>query len=73
MVKGFEIKYGIRTLTSIEKLSLIKVNSKIIRELGELLHLKKLGIIGLKQKHGKTFCEALQKMPDLSVLDIQSE
>ncbi|KAK4750586.1 hypothetical protein SAY87_004068 [Trapa incisa] len=64
---------GVGNLTEIEKLSLIKVNSKIIKELRNLVRLKKLGITGLEERDGKGLCEALQKMSDLSVLDVRSD
>nr|XP_011465868.1 PREDICTED: putative disease resistance RPP13-like protein 3 [Fragaria vesca subsp. vesca] len=63
---------NIGALTRIQKLTLIKVNSKIIEGLGELKSLKRLGMIDLKRVHGRQLCLAVEKMEHLSTFDVQS-
>ncbi|XP_021831472.1 disease resistance protein RPM1-like [Prunus avium] len=73
--RGVEVSAGnIAALSSIQKLSLITVknNRKIIRDLGELKGLRKLGLTDLERKDGRELCCSVQKMEDLSTLDVRS-
>lgn len=70
-----EISGGnIVALSSIQKLSLIKVknNRKFLKALGDLKHLRKLGVVDLESEDGKELCCSVQKMENLSTLDVRS-
>lgn len=72
-VKGVELCPEIRYLSELLKLTLIKANNpKFIVELGYLKNLRKLGLIALKTEDGEKLCTAIQKMDQLSTLDVSS-
>lgn len=70
---------NIKALKSIQKLSLIEVkkrnNRKIIKALGELEDLRKLGLEVDLARHGdrRELCSSIQKMKHLSTLDVRSK
>ncbi|KAK3199623.1 hypothetical protein Dsin_023038 [Dipteronia sinensis] len=71
--EGVELPSGIKCLKSLRKLSLLKANEKnrrIIRELGNLIELRKLGITDLVTKDGKDLCMSIQSMEYLSSLSV---
>ncbi|KAJ0040073.1 hypothetical protein Pint_28369 [Pistacia integerrima] len=63
---------GIGRLESLEKLSLVKASKKIIRELGNLVQLRKLGITELESDHGRDLCASIENMLYLSSLYVSS-
>ncbi|KAJ0045936.1 hypothetical protein Pint_03763 [Pistacia integerrima] len=63
---------GIGSLESLQKLSLVKASKKIIRELGNSVQLRKLGITKLESGHGRDLCASIQNMEDLSSLHVSS-
>ena len=72
---GAEVCPGIGCLTLLQKLSLIKANYKtrsIVKELGNLIELRKLGITELKEEDGKYLCASIEKMEHLSSLYVKS-
>ncbi|XP_031283650.1 disease resistance protein Pik-2-like [Pistacia vera] len=69
---GAEMPPGIGRLESIEKLSLVKASKKIIRELGNLVQLRKLGITELESDHGRDLCASSENMLYLSSLYVSS-
>jgi disease resistance protein RPM1 len=74
-VQGVEVSAGnVGALARIQKLSLIKVNKNrnIIKALGELKSLKRLGLIDLKREDGGELCSTVKKMVNLSTFDVQS-
>lgn len=74
-VQGVEVSAGnVGALARIQKLSLIKVkkNRNIIKALGELKSLKRLGLIDLKREDGGELCSTVKKMVNLSTFDVQS-
>ncbi|XVF03578.1 hypothetical protein REPUB_Repub05bG0005400 [Reevesia pubescens] len=71
-VQGVEVPAGIGTLYNLQKLSLLRVNKEVIKELGALTHLKKLGILDLKREDGEKLCASIMEMQDLSSLDVSS-
>ncbi|BFG28888.1 hypothetical protein CerSpe_151620 [Prunus speciosa] len=73
--RGVKVSVGnIAALCCIQKLSLISVknNRKFIRDLGELKGLRKLGLTDLERKDGRELCCSVQKMKNLSTLDVRS-
>ncbi|KAA8527106.1 hypothetical protein F0562_008665 [Nyssa sinensis] len=73
-VHGVRVSPGIGDLTNLQKLSLVKPDkhTKIIKELGALTQLTKLGLIDLKKEDGKDLCESVQNMKRLLTLDVSS-
>ncbi|PRQ53578.1 putative leucine-rich repeat domain, L domain-containing protein [Rosa chinensis] len=59
---------------SLQKLSLIKVNTnkKFLKALGELKDLRRLGLVDLHREDGRELCCTIQKMDDLSTLDVRA-
>lgn len=73
-VHGVELHEGISNLTHMQTLSLVKVGrkGKILQDLRSLTQLRKLGLTGLKQEHGKDLCAAVELMRSLRTLDLCS-
>ncbi|KAE9450214.1 hypothetical protein C3L33_17873, partial [Rhododendron williamsianum] len=73
-VIGVKIASGISGLTNLQKLSLIKSDKhhEIVKELGALTQLRKLGLVDLKREGGKYLCASVEKMKHLSTLDVSS-
>ncbi|KAK0598988.1 hypothetical protein LWI29_001278 [Acer saccharum] len=71
--EGVKLPSGFERLKSLRKLSLVKANKKnrrIIRELGNLIELRKLGITELETKDGMDLCTSIQSMEYLSSLSV---
>ncbi|KAK1577699.1 hypothetical protein Q3G72_024026 [Acer saccharum] len=70
--EGVKLPSGFRCLKSLRKLSLVKAkkNQSIIRELGNLIELRKLGITELETKDGMDLCASIQSMEYLSSLSV---
>ena len=74
-VVGAKLYPGIECSTSLLKLSLIKANYKeksIVKELGNFIDLRKLGITELKEIEGKDLCASIEKMKHLYSLSVSS-
>ncbi|KAK2986961.1 hypothetical protein RJ640_004922 [Escallonia rubra] len=75
-VQGVEIFAGIGYLTNLQNLSLVKYkpdkHCKILRELGRLTQLRKLGLFHVKSADGKHLCTSIEKMKNLRTLDVRS-
>ncbi|KAH7842444.1 hypothetical protein Vadar_005365 [Vaccinium darrowii] len=73
-VVGVKIASGISGLTNLQKLSLIKSDKhhEIVKELGALTQLRKLGLVDLRRDGGKCLCASVEKMKHLSTLDVSS-
>ena len=72
---GAQVSSGIGCLTMLEKLSLIKANDKnqsIVKELGNLIRMRELGITELKVEGGKNLCASIEKMEHLCSLYVNS-
>ncbi|KAM5586528.1 disease resistance protein RPM1-like [Rosa sericea] len=76
VAQGVQISAGnIGALSSLQKLFLIKVKKQrkvVLKALGELIALRKLGLVDLEREHGRELCCSIQKMPKLSTLDVRS-
>ncbi|XP_030962944.1 disease resistance protein RPM1-like [Quercus lobata] len=72
---GAQVYLGSKCSTSLQKLSLIKANYKeisIVKELGNFIDLRKLGITELKEIEGKYLCASIEKMKHLYSLSVSS-
>lgn len=84
-VKGyaqFYSKYGFKSpteighLKSLQKLCFVEANQDcgmIIRQLGELTQLRRLGILKLREEDGKAFCLSIERLTNLHALSATSE
>ncbi|PIA42511.1 hypothetical protein AQUCO_02000161v1 [Aquilegia coerulea] len=72
--QGFKAFVGMGNLVSLQKLSIVEANqgNAIIRELGSLCQLRRLGVIKLKKEDGIDLCSSIQQMRNLQSLDVTS-
>ncbi|KAF3455923.1 hypothetical protein FNV43_RR00566 [Rhamnella rubrinervis] len=69
--KGIKIKAGIGCLKFLQKLYLVEINEiGVIKELGKLTQLRKLGIFKLGREDGKILCQCIEKMELLETLEV---
>ncbi|XP_050152697.1 disease resistance protein RPM1-like isoform X3 [Malus sylvestris] len=71
MEKGVKIHEGIGCLQALQKLSYVEVNHggiRLIKELGKLRQLRKLGLKNLKSEDGRAVCASIEKMNHLESL-----
>ncbi|XP_058111971.1 disease resistance protein RPM1-like [Magnolia sinica] len=71
-VYGVKVSAGIGHMRSLQKLACIEAESGMIRELGNLTQLRRLGIIKLKREDGNDLCTSVEKMEYLQSLDVTS-
>ncbi|KAH6786238.1 hypothetical protein C2S52_005790 [Perilla frutescens var. hirtella] len=74
-VQGVKLhKAGIRKLEKLQNLSLVKVDPKgdILKDLKQMIQLRKLGITGLRWEHSKDLCAAVELMEKLTTLNLSS-
>ncbi|KAM1060111.1 hypothetical protein TB1_024072 [Malus domestica] len=72
---GFKVLAKIGALTCLQKLCFIKANQDggaILRELGKLIQLRRLGIVHMRKQDGKSLCSSLEKLTKLCALSITS-
>ncbi|XP_060675266.1 disease resistance protein RPM1 [Ziziphus jujuba] len=72
--QGVELSKRITILSSLQELSLVRVNSetKTMKNIGNLKELRKLRLVGcLRRELGSELCESIQKMKSLSTLDVR--
>ncbi|KAA8525580.1 hypothetical protein F0562_007435 [Nyssa sinensis] len=71
---GFKAPPGMGCLTSLQKLCFVEAiqGSDILRELGRLTQLRRLGITKLRREDGMELCSSIQKLGVLRSLDINS-
>ncbi|KAM1126602.1 hypothetical protein ACFX2B_041265 [Malus domestica] len=71
--RGVKIHEGIGCLQALQKLSLVEVNHggiDLIKELGKLRQLRKLGLKKLKREDGRALCACIEKMKHLESLEL---
>ncbi|KAM1368436.1 hypothetical protein PS1_001765 [Malus domestica] len=71
MEKGVKIHEGIGCLQALQKLSYLEANHggiRLIKELGKLRQLRKLGLKNLKSEDGRAVCASIEKMNHLESL-----
>ncbi|KAM1029313.1 hypothetical protein ACFX13_042538 [Malus domestica] len=71
--RGVKIHEGIGCLQALQKLYYVEANHggiKLIKELGNLRQLRKLGLKKLKREDGRALCAAIEKMNHLESLDL---
>jgi disease resistance protein RPM1 len=72
---GFKIQGNIGSLQSLQKLCFIEANQgggTIMTELGKLFQLRRLGIVKLRKKDGKSLCLSLEKLANLRAMSLTS-
>ncbi|PRQ19012.1 putative P-loop containing nucleoside triphosphate hydrolase, leucine-rich repeat domain, L [Rosa chinensis] len=72
---GFKVTPKIGVLRALQKLCFIEVNQDggtIIRELGKLTQLRRLGLLKLRKADGKALCSSIAKLSNLRALSIAS-
>ncbi|XP_050377405.1 disease resistance protein RPM1-like [Argentina anserina] len=72
---GFKVTPKIGVLQALQKLCFIEVNQDggtIIRELGKLTQLRRLGLLKLRKADGKALCSSIEKLSNLHALSIAS-
>lgn len=72
---GFKVLAKIGALKSLQKLCFIEVNQggrALLRELGKLVQLRRLGIVKLMKNDGKTLSSSIEKLTKLCALSITS-
>ncbi|KAI5327378.1 hypothetical protein L3X38_026774 [Prunus dulcis] len=72
---GFKVLAKIGALTSLQKLCFIKANQDggaILKELGKLVQLRRLGIVQMRKEDGKVLCSSIEKLSKLCALSITS-
>ncbi|CAN6705583.1 unnamed protein product [Malus baccata var. baccata] len=75
MERGVKIHEGIGCLQALQKLYHVEANHggmKLIKELGKLRQLRKLGLKKLKREDGRALCAAIEKMNHLESLDLSA-
>ncbi|KAM1471371.1 hypothetical protein FF1_041782 [Malus domestica] len=73
MERGVKIHEGIGCLQALQKLYFVEANHggiKLIKELGMLRQLRKLGLNNLKEEDGRALCASIDKMNHLETLDL---
>ncbi|KAJ1431109.1 Virus X resistance protein-like, coiled-coil domain [Sesbania bispinosa] len=73
---GFKAPTEIGILQSLQKLCFVEANQDcgmIIRQLGELSQLRRLGIMNLREEDGKAFCLSIERLTNLHALAVTSE
>ncbi|KAL3523174.1 hypothetical protein ACH5RR_016008 [Cinchona calisaya] len=73
-VEGFEMSSRLE-LKNLRKLSFVQVqrDRQIILAMGDLKKLRKLGILDLCQKDGRSMCETIQKLTNLYSLNVTAK
>ncbi|KAF8394132.1 hypothetical protein HHK36_020338 [Tetracentron sinense] len=75
ILAGFVGRVGIRRLVNLQELLHIDVRDQgglVVRELGELIQLRRLGIKGMRKEYGADLCSSIQKMKNLRFLKVIS-
>ncbi|KAF8402085.1 hypothetical protein HHK36_013037 [Tetracentron sinense] len=72
--EGFKVQVGIGGLVNLQKLCHVEVNqgNNIIKELGRLTQLRRLGILKLRREDGMDLCSSIEKMSNLRSLSVAS-
>ncbi|XP_047156926.1 disease resistance protein RPM1-like [Vigna umbellata] len=73
---GLKAPSEIGKLKSLQKLCFVEANQDcgmIIRQLGELSQLRRLGILKLREEDGMAFCLSIERLTNLHALSIASE
>ncbi|KAF8393979.1 hypothetical protein HHK36_020181 [Tetracentron sinense] len=72
---GFCGQVGIGNLVNLQELFYIDVNEggDVIRELGSLSQLRRLGVVGLRREDGPELCSSIEKMSNLRLLCLTSQ
>ncbi|KAF8394079.1 hypothetical protein HHK36_020284 [Tetracentron sinense] len=71
---GFYGQVGIGSLVNLQELFFIDVNQGgvVVKELGRLSKLRRVGILGLRREDGPELCSSIEKMRNLRWLSVES-
>ena len=71
---GVKVPKGICQLEELQKLTYVEANedTDIVKELGNLTQLKRLGIVKLRREDGATLCSSIEKMNSLRSFSVTS-
>ncbi|KAJ9159161.1 hypothetical protein P3X46_024686 [Hevea brasiliensis] len=69
---GFKLPTHIRGLQSLQKLCFLEANQDLMRELGKLTKLRRLGIVNLRREDGSNLCPSIEKLTNLRALSVVS-
>ncbi|XP_073010953.1 disease resistance protein RPM1-like [Typha latifolia] len=71
---GVKIPQGVGRLRDLQKLTYLEANedSSIIKELGKLTQLKRLGIVKLRREDGANLCASIEKIKELRSFSVTS-
>ncbi|XP_058111978.1 disease resistance protein RPM1-like [Magnolia sinica] len=64
-VDGIKVPTGMGSMRSLQKLAYIEAESSVVRELGNLIELRKFGVIKLRTEDGDDLCTSVEKMNHL--------
>ncbi|KAF8394133.1 hypothetical protein HHK36_020339 [Tetracentron sinense] len=74
---GFDGRVGIRRLVNLQELFYIDVSvhqgGLVVRELGELIQLRRLGVMEMRKEYGVELCSSVEKMRNLRFLEVTSQ
>ncbi|KAJ8650807.1 hypothetical protein MRB53_003830 [Persea americana] len=75
-VQAVRVPRRVGRLVALQKLSLMQVNGDqddiVLRELGNLTQLRRLGVAGLRREDGWKICSSIQQMKNLNSLSVKS-
>lgn len=74
LADGVKLPHGIGKFRELQKLTYLEINqdSSIVRELGNLTQLKRLGLVKLRRADGANLCKSIEKMEKLLSLSVTS-
>ncbi|KAG6511333.1 disease resistance protein RPM1-like [Zingiber officinale] len=74
LADGVKLPHGIGKFRELQKLTYLEINqdSRIVRELGNLTQLKRLGLVKLRRVDGASLCKSIEKMEKLLSLSVTS-
>ncbi|KAJ6800516.1 disease resistance protein RPM1-like [Iris pallida] len=72
--KGVKVPKGIGRLKELQKLTYLEANedTEVVRELGNLTQLKRLGIVKLRREDGAALCGSIEKLSSLRSFSVTS-
>ncbi|KAH6759347.1 hypothetical protein C2S51_019582, partial [Perilla frutescens var. frutescens] len=71
-MQSFRAPYNIGSLQSLQKLCFVDADEVIVREIGKLTQLRRLGIAKLRSEHGNALCSSIANLTRLQSLTIGS-
>ncbi|XP_058111953.1 disease resistance protein RPM1-like [Magnolia sinica] len=72
VVDGIKVPTGMGSMRSPQKLAYIEAENSVVRVLGNLIELRKLGVIKLRTDDGNDLCSSVEKMNHLQAFSARS-